>query len=61
MIIPLSDEPPTRSGFITWKRLAELFKLSGDVKPGESVSLLDVGRNGINYAVAAPPLERSPQ
>ena len=52
MIIPLTDEPPTRSGFITWKRLAELFKLSGDVKPDESVSLLDVGRNGINYCVA---------
>jgi len=58
MIIPLSHEPPTRTGFITWKRLAELFKLSGDVKPGESVSLLDVGRNGINYAVTTPPQER---
>ncbi len=38
-------------GFISWKRLAEELRVSGEVKAAESIELMEIDERGITYSV----------
>jgi hypothetical protein len=53
MHIKLKDGGPTKSDFISWRRLLEdTFRASGEISSAEEIVRIDVNEHGINYHVA---------
>ena len=49
--ISKTENRSSTAGFISWERLSELFRRSGELKPDEQIEHLVAGRQGLQYYV----------
>jgi hypothetical protein len=55
LIVNLRDEKSSVFGYISWKRLENELKRSGEIRPDEAITQLAIDGEGVTFSVITLP------